>query len=63
VREVRKPHLRGGAHQPLTDEEVEAKFRDNLRFGSWDSRRATQLREAIERIVAGGKVDLSAARS
>jgi 2-methylcitrate dehydratase PrpD len=63
VREVRKPHLRGGAREPLTDEEVQAKFRDNLHFGGWDTRRATQLREAIDRIVAGAKVDLSVARS
>jgi 2-methylcitrate dehydratase PrpD len=63
VREVRKPHLRGGVHEPLTDEEVQAKFRDNLRFGGWDSRRTKQLSQSIDRIVAGGKVDLSVARS
>jgi 2-methylcitrate dehydratase PrpD len=63
VREVRKPHMRGGAHEPLTDQEVQAKFRDNLRFGGWDARRATQLTQAIDRIVAGAKVDLSVARS
>lgn len=62
VREVRKPHMRGGAHEPLTDEELEAKFRDNLLFGGWDSRRATQFRQAIDRIVADAKVDLSVAR-
>jgi 2-methylcitrate dehydratase PrpD len=63
VREVRKPHLRGGAHEPLTDDEIKAKFRDNLRFGGWDTRRATQLSQAIDRIVAGAKVDLSGARA
>jgi 2-methylcitrate dehydratase PrpD len=63
VREVRKPHLRGGVHEPLTDEEVQAKFRDNLRFGGWDTGRAKQLSQAIDHIVAGGKVDLSVARN
>jgi 2-methylcitrate dehydratase PrpD len=63
VREVRKPHMRGGAHEPLTDEEVQAKFRDNLRFGGWDTRRAAQLSQAIDRIIGGAKVDLSVARS
>jgi 2-methylcitrate dehydratase PrpD len=63
VREVRKAHMRGGAHEPLTDEEVQAKFRDNLQFGGWDARRATQLSHAIDRIVAGANVDLSVARS
>jgi 2-methylcitrate dehydratase PrpD len=62
VREVRKAHMRGGAHEPLTDEEVQAKFRDNLQFGGWDARRATQLSHAIDRIVAGANVDLSVAR-
>ena len=32
VREVRKPHMRGGAHEPLTDEEIQAKFLDNLQL-------------------------------
>ncbi|RPI62688.1 MAG: MmgE/PrpD family protein [Lysobacterales bacterium] len=63
VREVRKPHMRGGAHEPLTDGEVKAKFLDNLQFGGWDSRRSAQLSQAIDRIVAGEKIDLSGARS
>jgi 2-methylcitrate dehydratase PrpD len=63
VHEVRKPHMRGGAHEPLTDDEIQAKFHDNLRFGGWDTLRATRLRQAIDRIVAGASVDLSVARS
>jgi 2-methylcitrate dehydratase PrpD len=31
----RQPHLRGGRHAPLTAVEVEAKFRDNARYGGW----------------------------
>jgi 2-methylcitrate dehydratase PrpD len=62
VREVRKPHMRGGAHEPLTDAEIKAKFLDNLQFGGWDARRSTQLTEAIDRIVAGAPIDLSAAK-
>jgi 2-methylcitrate dehydratase PrpD len=63
VREVRKPNMRGGAHEPLTDDEVKVKFLDNLRFGGWDTRRSTQLTVAIDRIVAGATIDLSVARS
>jgi 2-methylcitrate dehydratase PrpD len=63
VREVRKPHMRGGAREPLTDVEIRAKFLDNLRFGGWDARRSTRLTEAIDRIVAGTTIDLSVARS
>ena len=63
VREVRKPHLRGGAHEPLTDDEIRSKFLANLEFGGWDARRSNRLTEAIDRIVAGAEVDLTEARS
>jgi 2-methylcitrate dehydratase PrpD len=62
VHEVRKPHLRGGAHEPLTDDEIKSKFLDNLTFGGWDARRSAQLLRAIDDIVAGARIDLSAAR-
>jgi hypothetical protein len=60
---VRKPHMRGGAHEPLSDDEIRSKFRDNLQFGGWDNRHSAQLSQAIDRIVAGEKVDLSVART
>jgi 2-methylcitrate dehydratase PrpD len=63
VREVRKPHMRGGAHEPLTDGEIRSKFLANLEFGGWDARRSNRLTEAIDRIVAGAEVDLTEARS
>jgi 2-methylcitrate dehydratase PrpD len=63
VRVVRKPHLRGGAHEPLTDDEIRSKFLANLEFGGWDARRANRLTEAIDRIVSGAEVDLTEARS
>jgi 2-methylcitrate dehydratase PrpD len=40
VREFRQPHMRGGAHAPLTPQEIEAKFMDNARYGGWDDGRA-----------------------
>ena len=36
VREFQQPHMRGGRHAPLTEREVEDKFRDNARYGGWD---------------------------
>jgi 2-methylcitrate dehydratase PrpD len=63
VREVRKPHMRGGAREPLSDDEIQSKFLENLKFGGWDTRRSTRLIAAIDRIVAGAKVDLTEARS
>jgi hypothetical protein len=62
VREVRKPHMRGGAHEPLTDDEIKAKFLDNLQFGGWDARRSMRLTDAVDRIVGGATVDLAEAR-
>ena len=40
VLEERQPYLRGGHHEPLTREEIEAKFRANARFGGWSDARA-----------------------
>lgn len=33
VREVRQGHMRGGSEEPLSRSEIEAKFRDNARYG------------------------------
>lgn len=43
-REVRQPHLRGGAREPLSREEIRAKFRANAAFGGYPTEKA----EAIE---------------
>jgi 2-methylcitrate dehydratase PrpD len=62
VREVRKPHMRGGAHEPLTAADILAKFHDNARFGGWTRSRAETLEKALNRIAEGGGVDLRPAR-
>jgi 2-methylcitrate dehydratase PrpD len=48
VIEVRKPHMRGGRQEPLTDEELLAKFNANLEFGRASD---DQKRAATERIM------------
>ncbi|HSA90304.1 MAG TPA: MmgE/PrpD family protein [Burkholderiales bacterium] len=63
VREVRRPHFRGGAHAPIPDDELERKYRDNCRFGGWSDARAAQVAGALDAIASGGRVDLSAARA
>ncbi|HTZ01848.1 MAG TPA: MmgE/PrpD family protein, partial [Xanthobacteraceae bacterium] len=35
VVEERQPHMRGGAQEPLTREDIEDKFRLNARHGGW----------------------------
>jgi 2-methylcitrate dehydratase PrpD len=61
VVEERQPHMRGGAHEPLTRKDIEAKFLLNARHGGYDDARAqAALRAAAS--VFGGRVDLSALR-
>jgi 2-methylcitrate dehydratase PrpD len=62
VREVRKPHMRGGAHEPLTAADIMTKFQDNARFGVWSRAKADALAAALDRIGQGATVDLAAAR-
>jgi 2-methylcitrate dehydratase PrpD len=40
VVEERQPHIRGGAHEPLSRDEIEEKFRGNAEFGGWSRQRA-----------------------
>jgi 2-methylcitrate dehydratase PrpD len=62
VREVRKPHMRGGAHEPLSEAEIRTKFFDNADYGGWEKSRAEALARALDRLASLGPLDLSAAR-
>lgn len=62
VREVRRANMRGGAHDPLSEDDIRAKFRDNTLFGGWTAARTGEVAAAVDRIVAGGKAELQAAR-
>ena len=46
TREFRQPHMRGGAREPLTDDEIRAKFLDNAVHGGLTRDEATQLLRA-----------------
>jgi 2-methylcitrate dehydratase PrpD len=61
VVEERQPHLRGGAHEPLSRNDIEEKFELNARHGGWD---AARTRSALARMRAlfDGKIDLSSLR-
>jgi 2-methylcitrate dehydratase PrpD len=63
IREVRRGHMRGGQHEPLTDENIRQKYLDNARFGGWPEERAVAVAHALDRIVEGGAVDLAQARA
>ena len=60
--EARRPHLRGGSREPLSDAEIVAKFEENARFGGWTADRVAAVSEALDRIAASGLVDLTAAQ-
>jgi len=62
VVEERQPHMRGGAHEPLTRADLEEKFLLNARHGGWNDARA----KAALKLIAGmfdGPVELSALRT
>jgi 2-methylcitrate dehydratase PrpD len=59
--EERQPHMRGGAHEPLTRRDIEDKFALNARHGGYDEARAA----AALKLAANsfnGRIDLSALR-
>jgi 2-methylcitrate dehydratase PrpD len=61
VVEERQPHLRGGAQQPLTRTEIEAKFFANAEHGGWPRARAEAVRD-LAHALFDGPVDLAALR-
>jgi len=62
VVEERQPHMRGGAHEPLTRGDIEEKFVLNAHHGGWDAAR-TQSALALMRALFDGKIDLSSLRA
>ncbi len=61
VIEERQPHMRGGAHEPLTRADIEAKFTLNARHGGYDAAQAAAALELASGLFAG-RIDLSALR-
>ncbi|MGC1562571.1 MAG: MmgE/PrpD family protein [Bradyrhizobium sp.] len=62
VVEERQPHLRGGAHEPLTRQDVTDKFALNAQHGGWSRSQS----EAALKLLAGlyrGRIDLSGLRA
>jgi 2-methylcitrate dehydratase PrpD len=43
-REIRRPHMRGGIHAPLSSEDLEAKFLDNVVYGGWSPEQGDRFR-------------------
>ncbi len=62
VVEERQPHLRGGASEPLSRTELEAKFAANARIGGW-SEVQTGSALALIRSLWGARIDLAILRA
>jgi 2-methylcitrate dehydratase PrpD len=61
VIEEGQPHMRGGAHEPLTRADIEEKFALCARHGGWDqARTATALK--LARGLFAGRIDLKPLR-
>ena len=52
TREYRQPHMRGGAREPLTDDEVRAKFVDNAVHGGCSREDAARLLRATDGVLS-----------
>src|SRR5262247_1966536 len=53
VIEERQPHMRGGAHEPLTRADIEEKFLLNARHGGWDGARAQSALALLRELYDG----------
>lgn len=63
VLEERQPHLRGGAHEPLSRADVEDKFRHNCTYGGWSAAQADRFLAWAKGAFDAGAVTLSAFRT
>jgi 2-methylcitrate dehydratase PrpD len=61
IMEERQPHIRGGAHEPLTRGEIEAKFMGNCEYGGWTKERAQRFLDAVPGFF-DGPLDLAGLR-
>jgi 2-methylcitrate dehydratase PrpD len=50
VVEERQPHFRGGAQEPLTAAEIEAKYAANAAYGGWPAAKTAAAREALRQL-------------
>jgi 2-methylcitrate dehydratase PrpD len=61
VVEVRQPHFRGGASEPLTRQDIETKFRLNVKHGGWKDRGGEDALALLGRLFES-KIDLTGLR-
>ena len=62
VIEERQPHMRGGAQEPLTRQDVADKFALNAQHGGWDTARSDATLTLLATLY-NGRIDLSSLRA
>ena len=60
--EERQPHMRGGAHEPLSQAELEEKFLANTRLGGWSEAQASAALAAVRGLWQAPRLKLDALR-
>jgi hypothetical protein len=60
--EERQPHIRGGAHEPLSRADIEEKFALCARHGGWDKAKIEAALKLAQGLYAG-RIDLTLLRS
>ena len=63
VLEERQPHMRGGAKEPLSREDIEEKFRRNCAYGGWAPAKAEEFLKWAKGAFDAPRIDLSAFRA
>jgi 2-methylcitrate dehydratase PrpD len=63
VVEERQPHMRGGAHEPLSRADIEDKFTLNARHGGYDAAKAKAALTIAANLFKASRVDLSGLRA
>jgi hypothetical protein len=58
---VRQPHFRGGANEPLSRDDIVAKFRLNARHGGWSESQSEAALGLLSGLY-GGKIELKGLR-
>jgi 2-methylcitrate dehydratase PrpD len=53
VVEERQPHIRGGAQEPLSRADIEAKFRANCEYGGWTSAQSQRFLDRVPKFFDG----------
>ena len=62
VVEERQPHIRGGAQEPLSRADIEAKFRGNCEYGGWTAAQAQRFLDSVPKFF-DGPLDLKSLRA